>query len=140
MITIKGLVVNFDVDDTLVMWGKTDASDPDGVKFVCPAGVCYPDATKAVFADIDQQAREVGGWVEHLKVHKKHVAQLKEHALRGHKVIVWSAGGEDWAEAVVKTLELEPYVTLVMAKPMWCYDDKKPEEYMPKSQWIEYKE
>lgn len=140
MLTINGLMVHFDVDDTLVMWGRSDASDLDAVKFVCPAGVCYPDAKKGVFSDLDQQAREVGGWTEYLKVHKKHIAQLKEHAIRGHKVVVWSAGGADWAEAVVKALGLERYVTLCMMKPMWAYDDKKPEEYMPKSQWIEYKD
>lgn len=51
-------------------------------------------------------------------------------------MVVWSAGGWDWAEAVVKTLKLENFVDLVISKPTWTYDDLQPSEFIPKPQWM----
>lgn len=62
---------------------------------------------------------------------KKHAKALKEHALRGHTVIVWSAGGADWAERVVREMGLEWCVDLVTSKPSWFYDDKTASYFMP---------
>lgn len=61
--------------------------------------------------------------------HEEVANQLKRHHLRGHYVIVWSAGGVDWAERVVKEFRLEEHVDLVMAKPSFMWDDKDPKEW-----------
>lgn len=71
-----------------------------------------------------------------LIIHWKHVEQLKLHKLRQHTIVVWSAGGSDWALNIVKALGLEEYVDLVMAKPTWYYDDLHCSEYMGKNIWI----
>jgi phosphoserine phosphatase len=64
------------------------------------------------------------------------IEQLKKHKIRGHTIIVWSAGGSKWAAEAIKFLELEAYVDLVIEKPRWMYDDKQAEEFMPRSQYF----
>ncbi len=57
--------------------------------------------------------------------HKQHIETLKNHKAWGNGVVVWSRSGYKWAAAVVRALNLEPYVDLVAAKPFYYYDDKK---------------
>lgn len=61
-------------------------------------------------------------------VNTKILTQVMRHLDRGHMVIVWSAGGVDWAERVVKEVGLEGKV-IVMAKPSFMWDDKPPQEW-----------
>lgn len=68
--------------------------------------------------------------------HETHISQLRKHAMRGHTIFVWSAGGELWAEAIVKALGLESYVSYCMAKPIWAYDDKQANDFI-KTQYME---
>lgn len=56
----------------------------------------------------------------------KVIEQLIRHKDRGHYVIVWSAGGVEWAARVVKELNLEHNVDVVMNKPAFMWDDKNP--------------
>lgn len=63
-------------------------------------------------------------------VHHIHVNKIKEFKARGHNVVVWSAGGSDWAEQVVIALELSAHVDLIIEKPRWYFDDK------PVNEWI----
>jgi hypothetical protein len=69
-------------------------------------------------------------WVNHHNVNA-----LKEHKLRKHTTIVWSAGGWQWAERVIKILNLEEYVDCIIQKPSWIIDDLAPEDFMPKNYW-----
>lgn len=101
----------WDVDDTLVMWGYNNG-DKDAVEIVCD------------------------GYSQFLQPHKKHIEQLKAHRARGHTTIVWSQGGSEWASAVVRALNLESYVDLVIEKPQWLYDDSEPQAYMPQRKWL----
>jgi phosphoserine phosphatase len=70
--------------------------------------------------------------------HQEHIDAVKRFHARGHTVVVWSAGGSEWAERVVKELHLEPYITLVMSKPDWYIDDKSASEFMPENVRIYY--
>jgi len=99
--------VFFDVDDTLVMWNQS------------------PDHPKAIELPL------LDGHKEILVPHEHHIKQMKDHKARGHYVVVWSAGGWEWANAVVVALGLEQYVDEVMDKPHWYYDDVKVNEWMP---------
>lgn len=99
--------VFFDVDSTLIMWKKI-SSDEDTVKIVHP----YSGETT------------IHSW------HKPHVKILRDRKARGAFVVVWSAGGNAWAEAVVKALGLEDCVDLVMTKPVLYVDDRPAEEWM----------
>lgn len=124
----------FDVDETLVMWEHGDPSHPDCIKVEVPIG-----RQKRAAEDQGWETEEItvqGDWSAWIRPHKKHIEALKKHKLRGQTVIVWSAGGWEWAEAAVRALGLVDYVDLVLEKPRWAYDDLPPNEYMPKSQWL----
>lgn len=113
----------FDVDDTLVMWNTTpEQLAKRGVDFDCPGS----------FVLIDGELRESPPWKQRLLPHRKHIEQLIKHKQRGHTIIVWSAGGYDWAAAVIKALKLENFVDLAISKPTWAYDDLQPTEFIPK--------
>jgi hypothetical protein len=112
MIVIKGKGTFFDVDQTLVLFGIED----------------HPEAIEI----------EANGVKRKVVIHKKHIEKMKDHAFRGHPVIVWSAGGIEWAEWVVKYLGLENIVTLVIEKPAWFYDDLDAAQFMPEQNRIYY--
>lgn len=87
-----------------------------------------------VMWDLPDTDLRVGGYP--VKVHKEHVEAIKKAKARGHFVIVWSQGGQEWANEVVRTLQLQDYVDLVMCKPKWIFDD------LPADAWMKrfYKE
>lgn len=120
--------VFWDVDDTLVLWNPTkEQLEKDGIDFECPAGL---------FLNEENNVTPGKPWTARLVPHKTHIEQLKKHKMRGHMIVVWSAGGYDWAEAVVKRLGLEQYVDVVISKPTWAYDDMPAERILPKVQWM----
>lgn len=124
-----------DVDDTLIMWNLAPPDHPDSIPITCPY------TRNRVVTDKDEpfgeeQESEVQSWTEYVVPNKEQVEQLKRHKVRGHTVIVWSAGGYEWAEVAVKALGLEKYVDVVMEKPHWVYDDLPSHEFMPKSRLI----
>ncbi len=65
------------------------------------------------------------------RVHPEHIRLMKDLKARGHSVVVWSAGGSAWAEQVVRKLELEDVVDLVLTKPDGICDDKAVSEWLP---------
>lgn len=100
-------VATFDIDDTLVLWNHFDKENK-GQHFIDPH-----DGTK------------------HLLVpHWRHIKLLKDFKSRGYTVIVWSGGGYEWAETVVKTLGLEKYVDICMTKVSKFIDDLQAEEVL----------
>lgn len=98
------LTTYFDVDDTLVVWGKSH----------------HPDAIT-----IDNY-----GHPTKLVPHTAHIEFLKRQKARGFTVVVWSQGGARWAESVVKALKLEQFVDVIITKPTMYVDDLKAEEFM----------
>lgn len=103
-----GPTVFFDCDDTLLMWDR-DFEDKRCVVVECR----------------DYQDR--------LLPNDHNINLLKNLAKRGHAIVVWSGGGADWAEAVVKALHLEKYVSVVTGKPTYYVDDvKDPSKWMGK--------
>lgn len=113
--------VYFDVDDTLVMWSPHDVPEElhDDYLILNDGGkhnvTVYP--------------------------HRKHVEVIKQFKARGHNVVVWSQGGSDWAETVVKALGLEELIDLVVTKPNWFADDLPSTAFMPEANriWISLK-
>lgn len=94
-------IIMWDVDQTLVVWGPIKKGDKI-VHITCP----------------------YSGKQETLRIHLGHVKILKDRHARGATNIVWSAGGYQWATAVVKALSLQPYVHLTLSKPIMYVDDK----------------
>jgi len=62
--------------------------------------------------------------VHTVSIHKSHVYWLKIMARRGSKIVVWSAGGRPWAQAVVDALGLNEFVSFCLGKPNAIYDDE----------------
>lgn len=100
-------VYYYDCDDTLVMWDNKHKTETNTVLFNCH------------------------GFAENLVPHKGHIEHLKK-AKKFDKatIIVWSAGGWEWAKTVVETLGLEDYVDAVMTKPSYYIDDLNCKEFM----------
>lgn len=98
--------VYFDVDSTLV-FAWSDITD-----------------------DLARQLSSVFINNEIFYIHDKHIQKIKEFKARNHQVVVWSAGGADWAEAVVKALQLTDLVDVVMSKPDWYFDDLSVDEWI----------
>lgn len=87
-------VVCFDVDDTLIMWDvEPCASEKNTITFTDDNGNTFV-----------------------CKYHKAHVEHIKAHKSRGHYIIVWSAGGGEWAKKAVEILNLTSYVDQTMSK------------------------
>lgn len=104
-----------DCDQTLVMWGKAKKHEKV-IAITCP-----------------YSAKQ-----EILRPHKSHIKVLKDRHVRGSFIVVWSASGYQWANAVVKALGLEAYVDQVMSKPQMYIDDKKAKEVLGERLYIPY--
>src|ERR1700677_1579852 len=108
-----------DVDDTLIMWNPQLRYDKDFNKI----DIKSPDSADSYFT---------------VTPHKGHIKVLKDRKARGSCIVVWSAGGYKWAEAVVKALDLENHVDYCMTKPHMYIDDKKAEEFMQERLYIPF--
>jgi predicted phosphatase len=95
-------VVCFDVDDTLVIWNVPQSMMDQTITF-------------------DNFGVDV-----QLLPHHKHITLMKQFKARGHKVIIWSQGGYQWAREIVKKLDIEQYVDIIICKPKWLVDDVPP--------------
>ena len=93
-------VAFFDVDETLIMYKQQDPSRMVEIR--------VPGNPYSV----------------HVTPHEEHIARLIHHKVWNNGVVVWSRSGYQWAEAVVKALDLEQYVDIVMSKPLYYYDDR----------------
>lgn len=110
------LVICVDVDDTLVSWK--------------PIGPETPPHESCETIDIEFNGANKSYWL-----FSDNVRSLEAHFHKGHRVVVWSGSGHAWAATVVRTLRLERFVDLVMAKPKWLLDDMKPQDFMPTPYW-----
>lgn len=118
----------FDCDSTLVMWPGDKGFDEAKVKVL----VETPDIA------ILQNSGISSVW--ELAPHKEHIDYLKKSKkFNKNTIVVWSAGGWDWALNVVKALELEEYVDAVMAKPVKYVDDLPCKEFMGERIYKEFK-
>lgn len=94
-----GGVYASDVDDTLIMWS-------------------IPEDYKGPLVTTNYQGfKDVG--IPNLAA----VYHLKKMKARGYSVIVWSAGGSDWAECAVKALGIEDWVDVISPKIDFHLDD-----------------
>ena len=71
------------------------------------------------------------GYIHTFRPHYRHIALLKAHSTRGKHVLVWSAAGALWAQAVVIALNLEDYVDSIETKPELLIDDLPVNEIFP---------
>lgn len=111
MVKIEGDEVIFcDVDETLVMWDMKEnyySQRP------------HPGCRLFNFVSKDFP----NGIVFSLLPHVIHIELLKKYKDQKKTIVVWSAGGVDWAEFVVKELGLQEHVDLVISKPLRYVDD-----------------
>lgn len=88
-----------DCDETLVLW----KDDP---------------------TDLQNSVIEVANGNLIVKFHRRHIELVKQFFAIGWNVIVWSQGGSDHAEHVVKACKLENHIHGIMPKPDVILDDK----------------
>lgn len=100
-----------DCDDTLAMWNLSDHPKEDQITI-----------------------EHVNGPVQ-VVPNKKNINTLIKFWKLGYTIIVWSGSGYAWAEAVVKSFQLEKYVTLITSKPMYYFDDKPAESWIGPRVW-----
>lgn len=110
-IVLKEPLVCFDVDDTLVSWE------------------CYGQVKSGMLEFVDPEDGQ-SLWLETIP---ENIEAMKAHKLRGHTVVVWSAGGAMWAKEVTHKLGLSKYVDAYMSKPNWYYDDLPSSEFLPET-------
>lgn len=91
--------VMIDCDQTLIMW-EDDA------------------------ADLSNSVIQVANGNLVVKFHRRHIELVKQFFAIGWNVIVWSQGGSDHAEHVVKACKLENHIHGIMPKPDVVLDDK----------------
>lgn len=89
-----------DVDETLVLW----KDDP---------------------TDLQNSVIPVANGNLIVRFHKRHIQLVKQFYIIGWNVIVWSQGGSDHAEHVIKACGLENYIHAIMPKPDTVLDDKE---------------
>lgn len=111
-------VVVVDCDDTLVMWGDNHTQ---------------PQENSIPISD------PIDGEVYHLIPHYEHVRLVKHFYNRDYFVIVHSASGGRWAEAVVKALDLSNHVHMTMAKCLKYVDDLDASHWMGNRIYLPYK-
>lgn len=99
-------VVMVDCDETLILWDISEYPKVDQVNVYCH-GKHTPVA-----------------------LHRKNYNLLRKFHRLGYTIIVWSASGWEWAEAVVKGLRIENMVTSVSSKPRYYFDDVPCEKWM----------
>lgn len=94
------------------------------------------ESDKCLWVDVDDTlimwSEDHGGW----SPHEEHIALVKQFHARGQKIVVWSAGGVEWAVKAIEWLKLENYVDLVVSKPAWFIDDLPASEFLPESSRI----
>lgn len=95
---------------------------------------------KILYVDVDDTLIVWDNGHSTYKPHTKHINLIKRFHKRGQAVVVWSAGGYEWAERIVKELELEQYVSAIMCKPVWWMDDLTAPEVLLESGRIYFKQ
>lgn len=121
----------FDVDDTLVCWGSQYVKEDDNGN-LNTVNIASPFYTPSMYATVAP--------VYQLVPHTKHIQYLKDSKQKNkNTIVVWSAGGWQWAEAVVKALGIEEYVDCVMSKPHAYVDDLNCKEFMGTRIYKEFK-
>lgn len=98
-----------DIDNTLVLHNPKN-----------PASCTYVDIDDPV-----QKGKKIT-----LAIHKPNVRLLLEELARGSFIIVWSKGGFQWAENVLKALGIDHKNIIILTKPKVYIDDK------PVSSWM----
>lgn len=106
----------FDVDDTLIMWGRK-----------------YREGRTDIIRVEDPFLRESMTFVPNIT----HINILKRNHLQGRQVVVWSAAGFLWAKTIVEKLGLEEYVTLILQKPTIYVDDKAIDTWKPQRIYLD---
>ena len=92
-----------DVDETLILW----KDDP---------------------TDLRNSVIQVANGNLVVKFHRRHIELVKQFFVIGWNVIIWSQGGSDHAECVIKACKLEDHIHGIMPKPDVILDDKPIED------------
>jgi beta-phosphoglucomutase-like phosphatase (HAD superfamily) len=110
-------IAGVDIDETLISCIKTDDANTDSL----PYYIEYPYGILGVVKVYPNRAN---------------INLVKLCHSKGYKMVAWSQAGYKWAEAVIKTLELEKYFEVIMTKPSRYIDDKPVTDWMTERIWL----
>lgn len=65
-----------------------------------------------------------------LQPHLANIKVIRKFHKLGYGIIIWSATGAEWAEAVSKAVGIDDLVTLYLTKPRYHMDDRPAPEWM----------
>jgi hypothetical protein len=104
----------------------------------------YVDVDNTLVAPADGEAFAHAIWIGEARFVplERNIDTLKRFAANpGTTIVVWSAGGADWAEKVMYALGLPHLVHLCISKPTWYLDDLADAGFAYKEDaWIDAKE
>lgn len=110
----KSRVVMIDVDDTICIWTPTPEHLQQDHSFQMGTGKFQFPVTP----------------------HKFHLEFIRKLKVQGYGIVVWSAGGEEWALQAVQKLGIEDLVDIVMSKPVLLLDDM-PTTHLPRRTYFD---
>lgn len=104
-------IVWVDVDDTLIGWDLSAYKDhkPITINHVNGPVLVVPN--------------------------QKNINTIIKFYKLGYTIVVHSGSGHGWAKKVVDSLRLKPYVSLIMSKPLYYFDDKPVETWAGYRVW-----
>jgi hypothetical protein len=105
-----------DVDQTLILMDEFVNGIP-------------PDIDQSKLIKVNNNKNKPGAWVWAMP-HYRHIEFLRQMAARGFAIIVWSAGGEDWADYIAGLVGIDDLIDATCGKPDWYADDKTPASFM----------
>lgn len=93
-------IICFDVDDTLI----------------------FQDCPYKIFQNADLIIH-VNQIKTPIWIHQKHIEHLKKLKENGYSIWIWSQQGSEWAEYIVKELNLQNFIDIISTKPEKMFDD-----------------
>lgn len=123
-------IVWCDIDGTLVIHGN----------WFTEMRLCYSDGSIEHVKDenIITVTDPYSGEIVNLRKNNPMIRLVKEEKSRGATIIAHSANGYRWVNTIIKALQLEKYVDIMLSKPIAYFDDKDVKDWVGQRVFIDH--